>query len=182
MGHEEKVVANLRDGTRATDSQPIIENPVVLDGKPQIVALRRPDIKLNTKPEIVIALPCGMKEVGTVYQCPKDQGGCGQSWHHQGFRHPHLVPFQWTIANMQMVPPLNCTMAYLVESGRLSAEARQVMTKEALRMGAKYILYWDDDTIPPRWAFIRSMYGWRCIPRPGLSPAFIRLAKNPPCR
>jgi hypothetical protein len=143
---EKKVIATVR-GAHLQGKQHV-ENKVVLDGEPQIAVLRRPNIKLNDKPEIVIILPCGMKEVNTIFVCPKENGGCGKQWKQQGFRHPHLVPFHWVTSNMQMVPPLNCTMAYLVESGRLSAEARQIMTKKAIRMEAKYVLYWDDDTIP----------------------------------
>jgi GT2 family glycosyltransferase len=48
-----------------------------------------------------------------------------------------------------MIKPLNTTVATLVEAGRLSAEARQIMTKKAIRMGAEYILYMDDDTLAP---------------------------------
>lgn len=60
---------------------------------------------------------------------------------------------------MNMQPPMNCTMAYMFESGRLSAEARQIMTKKAIRLGSKYILYWDDDTIPPTHALF-NMHTW----------------------
>jgi len=39
----------------------------------------------------------------------------------------------------------------MVQYGMLSAQARQIMTMEAIRMGAKYIFYVDDDTlIPPK--------------------------------
>jgi GT2 family glycosyltransferase len=48
-----------------------------------------------------------------------------------------------------IIKPLNTTVATMVEAGRLSAEARQIMTKKAIRMGAKYILYMDDDTLAP---------------------------------
>lgn len=145
---DEKVVANVQGTHIPGRGNEQIENPVMLDGEPQIAVLRRPDIKLNSQPEIVVALPCGHKDVGTIFKCQEDKGGCGKQWLQSGLRHPHLFPFHWVTANMQMVPPLNCTMAYLVESGRLSAEARQIMTKKAIRMGSKYILYWDDDTIP----------------------------------
>lgn len=153
MTNEKKVVANVPSAQRN------VEVPVVLDGEPQICELRRPDIKLNSQPEIVIALPMGNKEVNTVFTCPEHLGGCGKTWKQDGFRHPHLSCFHWTTANMQMVPPLNVTMAYLVESGRLSAEARQIMTKKAIRMGCKYILYWDDDTIPDAMG-LYTLHAW----------------------
>jgi len=50
---------------------------------------------------------------------------------------------------MNWVPPLNVAMTYLCQFGMLSAQARQIMTKEALRQGAKYIFYVDDDTLIP---------------------------------
>jgi hypothetical protein len=146
-----EVLAHTKYEDAAEQSVPqrTIENPVVLDGEPQISVLRRPDIKLATHPEITIALPCGDKEMGQVFTCPKEHGGCGMQWYQAGFKHPHLVPVAFQIAHMNIQPPLNVTMAYLFEGGRLSAEARQIMTKKAIRMGSKYILYWDDDVTPP---------------------------------
>jgi 2-polyprenyl-3-methyl-5-hydroxy-6-metoxy-1,4-benzoquinol methylase len=50
---------------------------------------------------------------------------------------------------MQIVAPLNCSMAYYFEFGRLAAEAREVLTHEALKTKPKYLFYWDDDTLLP---------------------------------
>lgn len=117
---------------------------------PKIEVLRRPSIKLATHPQIIIAIPCGEKNVHTVFTCPSDKGGCGSTWLAPGKRAPNLVPIHFLLAHMNLQPPLNVTMSYMVESGRLSAEARQVMTNQALKMEeSKYILYWDDDVIPP---------------------------------
>lgn len=120
-------------------------NPVQLDGEPQIQVIRNPDIKLANKPYIVMAFPMGEKEISTVFECPD----CDKKWLAPGHRAPHLVPFTFLTHHMNLKTPLNSVMAYLGEGGRLSAEARQIMTKKALRMGAKYILYWDDDVLPP---------------------------------
>lgn len=136
-----------------------IINDVVLDGEPKIEVERRPPIKLSGKPHIVICMPVGDKHTQTVLNCPEDQGGCGQNWAAPGLRIPALVPVQWALAHMNVVTPLNTTLTYLCEHGRLSAEARQIMTKRAIKLGAKYILYWDDDTLPPSLG-LYTMHNW----------------------
>jgi hypothetical protein len=160
--------------------QNTIRNPVVLDGEPQIAVLRRPDIKLATHPEITVALPVGDKEVGQVFVCPKEHGGCGLQWYQHGFRHPHLVPVAFMIGHMNLVPPLNVTMAYLFEGGRLSAEARQIMTKKAIRMGSKYILYWDDDTIPHHDSLFKLHTWMEMHPDAGAVTGIYTTRTNPP--
>lgn len=131
------------------DKKVSITNHDVLDGEPKIHVDRNPSIKIATSPKIVVAIPCGDKHEASALSCPTSHGGCGLSWLTPGVRQPNLIPVQLMLAHMNMVQPLNCAMTYMVESGRLSAEARQVMTKKALRLGAEYILYWDDDTLPP---------------------------------
>ena len=126
-----------------------IMNHDVVDGTPKIQVDRRTQIKLAQKPQIVIAIPCGDKHQASVLKCPSDHGGCGKVWMLPEQRQPNLIPVHLMLAHMNMIQPLNCATTYMVESGRLSAEARQIMTKSALKQGAKYILYWDDDTIPP---------------------------------
>jgi len=123
-------------------------NEVQQDGEAKLRFDRRPSIKLANKPNIVVCMPIGDKHTSTVLKCPKEQGGCGQHWEAPGMRMPALVPIQWALAHMNLVTPLNCTMSYLCEYSRLSAEARQIMTKHAIRMGAQYLLFWDDDTLP----------------------------------
>jgi hypothetical protein len=70
-----------------------------------------------------------------------------------------MVPAELFLRVQQMQPILNGTTALLVERGRLSGEARQIMTKQALRLGADYILYWDDDVIPGPLA-LYEMHNW----------------------
>ncbi len=131
------------------DKKISITNHDVTDGKPKIQIDRNPSVKIATKPKIVVAIPCGDKHQAGLLQCHAEHGGCGKAWLTPAVRQPNLIPVQLMLAHMNMVQPLNCSMSYMVESGRLSAEARQIMTKHALRAGAEYILYWDDDTIPP---------------------------------
>lgn len=161
-------------------NKPIVENPVVLDGEPAMTVLRKPSIKLATHPEIAIAIPNGRKEQGQVFKCPVELGGCGHSWFQNGHAHPYLTPFHFNVAFMNMIMPLNCTVAYLFEANRLSAEARQIMTKKAIRMGSKYILYWDDDTIPPPMGLFK-MHAWMEMhPEAGAISGIYTTRTNPP--
>ena len=134
-------------------------NHNVLDGEPKLQALRRSSIKLATSPQIAVAIPIGDKHEHTMMVCPKSMDGCGMSWAASGVRIPNMVPAQWSMSQQNMVVPLNVSMQYLFEGGRLSAEARQIMTKKAIRMGVKYILYWDDDTLPPEMG-LYTLHNW----------------------
>jgi len=141
-------------------SEKLINPDVVLDGTPSIVQPRRASIKLATKPQIIVAMPIGGKPVSTVLECPnckvRHDADPESNPHYryevnEGFRAPGLIPIQFLLSHMNWVPPLNVSMAYMVQFGMLSAQARQIMTMEAIRVGAKYIFYVDDDTlIPPK--------------------------------
>ena len=138
-----------------------ILNHDVLKADPKIHVDRRPSIKIATTPEIVVAIPCGDKHEASTFLCAEDHGGCGKAWLKPAMRQPNLIPVQLMLAHMNLVAPLNCSMSYMVEAGRLSAEARQIMTTKAIEIGAKFILYWDDDTIPPPMA-LYTLYNWMC--------------------
>jgi SAM-dependent methyltransferase len=142
----------MADGTNFT-------NHSVMDGESKIRVDRRPSIKLKGDPHIVVCMPVGDKHTQTVLECPDDQGGCGKKWQAPGMQIPALVPVQWALSHMNLITPLNTTMSYLVEYGRLSAEARQIMTQQAIRMNAKYVLYWDDDTLPPQLG-LYTLHNW----------------------
>ena len=125
-------------------------NHDIVDGEPQIVFERQPDIKLSNAPKIVFAIPVGSKRLNSHFMCDKATGGCGAEWMDvPAWTTPHMIPVQFMLSYHNLQMPLNVTTALLVESGRLSSEARQIMTKRAIRMGAKYIIYWDDDILPP---------------------------------
>jgi hypothetical protein len=133
-------------------------NTVELDGEAKISGMLRPPIKmgaLSNSPHIVICMPVGGNNGGGVFECP----ACEDKWFAPTFRAPNVVPVELFLRAQQMQPILNGTTAFLCESGRLSGEARQIMTKQALRMGAKYILYWDDDVIPAPMA-LYEMHNW----------------------
>jgi len=125
-------------------------NHYTVDGEPKMVFDRAPEIKLSNAPKIVFAIPVGSKRLNSHFLCDKVNGGCGAEWMDvPAFTTPNMVPIQFMFAYHNLQMPLNVTTTFIVESGRLSSEARQIMTKRAIRMGAKYIVYWDDDVIPP---------------------------------
>ena len=136
-----------------------ITNDVQMDGEAKLRVDRRPSIKLKSEPQIVVCMPIGDKHTGVVLECPKEYDGCGKRWQAPAMRVPALVPIQWALSHMNLITPLNTTISYLTEWGRLSAEARQIMTQQAIRMGAKYVLYWDDDTLPPPMG-LYTLHNW----------------------
>ena len=133
---------------------------VVSQKIPAIETRLKAKIKLSQAPQIVFCIPCGNKEEKTLAHCDDEIGGCGKTWMQAHKRVPGLIPVQLMIAFHNLQTPLGITTAFMLETGRLSAEARQIMTKRAIEMGGKYILYWDDDTIPEDPMALYRMYNW----------------------
>lgn len=120
-------------------------NDVQMDGEAKVSSHRRTSIKLKGNPHIVVAMPVGPTQQQHVLECPD----CKQKYQEvAAFSVPAVLPVQFLLSHMNLITPLNTTMTYLIEYGRLSAEARQIMTKQAIRLKSKYILYWDIDTLP----------------------------------
>lgn len=118
----------------------------VLDGHPDISIARRTSVKLASRPKIYVAIPIGAKPLQSVLPCPT----CEQTFQvHDGHTVPFMVPVQFMLQHMNWVPPLNVSMAYGVKTGVRSPIARQMLTMEAIRQGAEYIFYVDDDTLIP---------------------------------
>ncbi len=115
-----------------------------LEGKVCLESIRRPSMKLNQRPRIVVCLPIGTKPKANVFKTPD-----GEQWMAPAVSVPATVPIQWVMAHMRMVPPLGTNVSYLSHWGLLSGEARQIMTTRALQIVQDdgYILYWDDDVI-----------------------------------
>jgi len=111
----------------------------------QMAVRRKTPIKMAEGPQIAICIPIGPKRWAEAYTCPD----CEKTWETRARMVPNFVPIHLMLAHMNLQQPLNIGMTYLIEAGRLSAEARQIMTMQAIGQGAKYILYWDDDTLPP---------------------------------
>jgi hypothetical protein len=131
-------------------------NHNVLDGEPKIVFDRPAQIKLSNAPKIVFAMPIGGKKTAVLFKCDN----CKEEYAEvPAYMVPNLVPVQTMLNYHQLQMPLNVTTSFLVEAGRLSAEARQIMTKKAIRMGAQYIIYWDDDVLVPADA-VKRMYNF----------------------
>ncbi len=126
--------------------QQIQTNDNVLDGHADISVARRTAVKLATTPKIYVAIPIGGKVINSVLPCPT----CEQTFSvNDGHTVPFMVPIQFMLQHMNWVPPLNVSMAYGVKTGVRSPIARQILTMEAIRQGAEYIFYVDDDTLIP---------------------------------
>jgi hypothetical protein len=136
-----------------------IQEPRAAGEKSSVEEMRRPAIKLPPQPPtILICVPIGSKgerrsfdvppckdAEGKVIEtclCPNHGRKVATSFYNQG-----LVPAEWAINLANLVTPLNTTIGYLMEKGRLSAEARNRMTIRAIEIGAKYVFYWDDDVV-----------------------------------
>lgn len=124
----------------------LIDNP----DEEMLVFEKPPEIKLSNAPKIVFAMPIGTKQHILRYTCAKEDGGCGGEWADvPAYKTPNLIPVQMLMNYHQLQMPLNVTTTLITKSGMLSSEARQLMTKQAIRLGAKYIVYWDDDILVP---------------------------------
>lgn len=152
-----------------------IREDIQLTGTPDILAERRPPIKLSQDPTIVVCVPIGGKNVTSVFTTPD-----GQDWEGVGFRAQALIPVHWAIANMQLVTALNTSMTYLMKFGMRSAQARQIMTTSALELNPEYILYWDDDVVPPANAIYVLHNFMAQNPDVGLVSA-VYVTRNEPC-
>jgi len=122
----------------------------------------RPPIKLKADaPKVVIAIPIGDKDDPDLYVCPKCNErqfakvtccSCKEVFDNRlKLRRAGLVSAEFAINITQQVMPLLCSVQFMIRKSVLSAQARNEMTYEAIKRGAKYIFYWDDDTlIPPK--------------------------------
>lgn len=147
-------------------------NHDVLDGEPTIEFDRPPDIKLSNAPKIVFAVPVGSKRLIDHFLCPKDQGGCGiEAQTIPSVLSPSMVPVLFMLSYHGLQLPLNVTTSFITVSGYLSSEGRQMLTKRALRMGAKYIIFWDDDVLPPADAVYRLYNFMEKNPKVGITAA-----------
>ena len=96
-------------------------------------------------PDVLVCEHCSKRHVGVAI-CP----GCGKEHEtRRKARHAGLVPIEWLLNAWQIVPPLLCSLQVMVRKSTLSAQGRNEMTYQAIKDGAKYIFYWDDDTIIP---------------------------------
>jgi len=117
-----------------------------MSGVPSLSWVRRNNIKDAELPRISICVPVGGKGYAQQFETPD-----GQSWTGPSILVQAMVPVQWVAAQHNLVMPLNTSVIYTTHWGLKSGEARQIMTKDSLAKIADdgYILYWDDDTIPP---------------------------------
>jgi hypothetical protein len=155
-------------------------NHSTIDGEVTIQFDRPPDIKLSNAPKIVFAIPVGSKRLNTHFLCSKEHGGCGSEWVDvPAIATPSMVPVQTMLSYHNLQMPLNVSTTFLTVSGYLSSVARQIMTKRAIQMGAKYIVYWDDDTLPPSDAVFRLYNFLEKNPAVGICTAVVTTRTEP---
>lgn len=120
----------------------------------------RSPIKQGAKAaKIIIAVPMGDKDDPDLFVCPKcglrhfgvvKCGKCGNDHSaRQKLRHAGLAPVEWLLNAWQLVPPLLTSLQIIIRKSILSGQARNEMTYQAIKIGSKYIFYWDDDVIIP---------------------------------
>ena len=147
-----------------------------MDGEVSQAWRKRSAIKLFEQPRIVVCIPVGSKLSQNV--TVKD----GELLTSPAVRIPGTVPIQWLRAQMQLVSPLNNAMVYMTQHGMYAGEARQVLTQNALRtvQDDGYILYWDDDTLPPELGLFVMMNYMEQHPEVGLLAA-VYCTRTEPC-
>ena len=99
----------------------------------------------SNAPHIVIAIPVGDKEETEVLVDPVKK----ERRVMQGYRYPGLVPAELLAATNQVAMPPNISSTMMCLKNNISGVLREIMTGEALEIGANFIFYWDDDVIPP---------------------------------
>jgi len=118
-----------------------------LDGPVSLAWPRHSAIKNFDAPRLSICVPVGPKMMADAMQDEQ-----GNYFSGPAIRIPAAVPVQWLNAQMTLVHPLNWGCVYFTKWGMYSGQARQIMTMNALRNTQEdgYILYWDDDVLPPQ--------------------------------
>jgi GT2 family glycosyltransferase len=64
-------------------------------------------------------------------------------------RKDSLIPIEMAVAFASQSMPTNMNVAYCVLKGKPIEEARDKIVQNALEIGAKYLWFVDDDTVPP---------------------------------
>ena len=89
-------------------------------------------------------------------------------------------PIEFTISLLQMQPPLNVHMAYCIQKGLLPAPARNAILETALKGGAAYVFFLDDDVLFPNMILYRLLTAARFHPEAGIISAVVP-TKIEPC-
>ncbi|HEY6022319.1 MAG TPA: class I SAM-dependent methyltransferase [Candidatus Paceibacterota bacterium] len=147
-----------------------------MDGKVSEAWMKRSAVKLFDQPRVVVCIPIGSKLSQNV--TTKD----GEIIGGPTVRIPGTVPVQWLKAQMQLAHPLNNALVYLTQHGMYSGQARQVLTVNALRMVQEdgYVLYWDDDTLPPEHGLYTMLNYMEQHPEVGVLSA-VYCTRSVPC-
>ncbi len=59
------------------------------------------------------------------------------------------VPIEFMIHLLQILPPLNVRLSYVIQTGKLPAEARNLILERSIEAGAQYVWFLDDDVLFP---------------------------------
>lgn len=147
-----------------------------MDGNVSAAWLRHLPVKVFGGPKLVICIPVGSKVLHNVAVTKED--GTVMS---PGVKIPAVVPVQWMQAQMSLVHPLNMACVYMTQWGMYAGEARQVLTKSALRVVQDdgYVLYWDDDTLPPPMGLYTMMNYMEQHPEVGILSAVYCTRETP---
>jgi SAM-dependent methyltransferase len=120
-----------------------------MDGKVSSAWGKRSAVKILESPRLVVCMPVGSK---MQYDLPlTDEGQAREDKISAGIRIPAVIPVQLLTCMQQLTYPLNSSVVHMTQYGQYSGEARQVLTMNALRNVQEdgYILFWDDDCLPP---------------------------------
>lgn len=90
-----------------------------------------------------------------------------------------LFPAEFAMALMQAQAPLGVMTTYLIEKGRLPAEARNHILKRALADGQGYALFLDDDVLFPPMAWYRLWAHIRQHPEAAAVTGVVSMKSDP---
>lgn len=68
------------------------------------------------------------------------------------------IPPEFAVALATLQPPMNCNHSIIVAKGLKRDAARNCLVQQALELGVRYILFLDDDTVPPQDAVQKLMF------------------------
>lgn len=97
-----------------------------------------------------------------------------------------LSPPEFMVSMLQMLPPLNVRMTYLIQKGadalggKLGAEARNAILQQAIESGIQYVIFFDDDVLFPDMAAYRLWVNMQRRPEAGAISG-VYVTKTDPC-
>jgi len=90
------------------------------------------------------------------------------------------VCLEWALALKSLNPPLNFNTVFAIIRGKPVAEAREEIAEQALKLGAKYLLFIGDDTILPAHALRQFIFRMEQDPTVGVVGGVYCSKSDPP--